>query len=105
MTDRIAEIRQQVEAASPGPWEPDFDDGTIEGVLHMVQHGNVNTIARTGEQFSHDDLAFIAAAREDVPWLLDLVERQAKEIAFLKEELVFVRDAWRKDRDTYLHAG
>lgn len=46
-------------------WEPDFEDGSIEGVLHMVPHGNVNTITMMGgETFNHADLAFIALARK-----------------------------------------
>jgi hypothetical protein len=45
-------------------WIPDFADGSIEGILRMVTHGNVNTITRTGEQFSHTDLVFIILARK-----------------------------------------
>lgn len=55
-------------AASDRPWLD--DDGTIVdelgGVIAFVQpHGNVNTVARTGEHYSKSDAAFIANSRTD----------------------------------------
>jgi hypothetical protein len=71
--ERLAEIRRREGAASPGPWE-DFE-GDIEGVCHITPHGNVNTMARTGQAYSHADGAFIAHARADIPELLAEVLR------------------------------
>lgn len=55
---------------SIGPWTHDlYDDadgcirsgnGCLVAVVHS--HGNVNTIARTGETFSHDDARLISQA-------------------------------------------
>lgn len=45
-------------------WEPDFEDGSIEGILTMVPHANVNTINRLGEEYSRADLEFIWLARQ-----------------------------------------
>ena len=51
-------------------WEPDFEDGTIEGVLRMVHHGNVNTVARTGEMFNRADLLCCALGRKALDVML-----------------------------------
>lgn len=53
---------------SPGPWTfyPDIDSG-VEGagggaVCDVSHHGNVNTVARTGQLFSHADGHLIKCA-------------------------------------------
>ncbi len=48
---------------SPAPWEPDYEDGTIEGILMMAHHANINTAVRLGEDYSRTNLAFVALAR------------------------------------------
>lgn len=53
--DRTTQIKARVDAATPGPW-------------------TVGDVACIPEQA---DRVFIAAAREDVPWLLDENERLA----------------------------
>ena len=61
--DERKALLEAAEKAIPDDWgEPDFEDGSIEGVLNMVHHGNVNTVAQTGEQFSHAKLRYIALA-------------------------------------------
>ena len=65
-------------ATSPGPWSHGLDmdppDTGIEAagggcVAHVQCHGNVNTVARTGQEFSHDDARFVAESRALVPAL------------------------------------
>lgn len=66
-----AELRVLVEKASPGPWRvqgdnPPYDTSLIDG--HR-------TVLLDGPRFKHPaDAAFIAAARDAVPKLLDVVE-------------------------------
>lgn len=71
LRDAVADLAV-CEAATPGPWSHDLDsddpDGGISGpcgglVCFVQHHGNVNTVARTGEQFSHDDARLIAMSR------------------------------------------
>ena len=50
-----------------GPWEWNVEDGSIEssrggGIAFVHPHGNINTIARTGEQYSHADARLISAS-------------------------------------------
>lgn len=73
MPDRIQEIRARCEAATPGPWMPGY---TAHGVYPAVfAHGVHEPIAsRVRSMRSYNggcDAEFIAAARDDIPWLLD----------------------------------
>lgn len=109
------------EAASEGPWShgldldpPDSGIETANGgcVAHIQDHGNVNTVARTGEEFSHADARFVAASREGWPAAIrrsltveadvelwhaatldreEIIERQAAEVERLRAELSRVR--------------
>ena len=83
---RLDEIRERVEAATPGPW---FVDGPEFGGLWVTAYRDGESIA--GGQPVHpshkdqsfavmaglgdEDAAFIAAAREDVPFLLAEIAR------------------------------
>lgn len=67
------------EVASPKPWTTRLDleppDPGIEAaggccVCHVQCHANVNTVLRTGEEFSHADARFIALARSAMPALI-----------------------------------
>ena len=109
------------EAASEGPWShglnldpPDSGIETATGgcVAHIQDHGNVNTVTRTGEEFSHADARFVAASREGWPAAIrraltaeadvelwhaatldreEIIERQAAEVERLRAELARVR--------------
>jgi hypothetical protein len=84
-------------AATPGPWthglELEPPDNLIEGGRHnggicsLTCHGNVNTVAMTGQYFSHADATFIATAREALPWWVAEAERLRAENADLKRQL------------------
>jgi hypothetical protein len=76
---QLAEIAARAEAATPGPWEPYTEYGltfyaNVRGE-YLRGVGDINL--GVGEQ-AEADLAFVLAAREDVPALLDEVERLGK---------------------------
>jgi hypothetical protein len=89
MTEQeLLTIEERASKASPGPWthglEMEPPDPGIEaaggGCVAFVQvHGNINTVVRTGEEFSHDDARFIAHAREDIPALIAEIRRLKRE--------------------------
>lgn len=91
--EQLTEMERLAGAASPGPWshrleldppDPGIDASPGGCVAHVQCHGNVNTIVRTGEEFSHADARFIAATRDAVPALVAEVRRLREEIAGLK---------------------
>ena len=59
-----------VSKLSPAPWtwrgldDPGIESGNGGCVLHIQMHGNINTVNRTGEQFSHADAEFVCLARQ-----------------------------------------
>lgn len=89
--DRLSEIRARCDAATPGPWD-------IGGIRkNLIQTANapfceVCTV-RGGSSFQEIDgqqksnAAFIAHAREDIPYLLSEIER-------LKQANKISEDAW-----------
>jgi len=72
--ERIAEIRERCDKATPGPWSVDEESGDVwvpsiwrsVAIIEDLDLPLVNPAA---------DRAFIAAARADMPDLLDEVER------------------------------
>src|SRR3990167_5664441 len=75
---RIEEIRQRCEAATEAPWLVEELDGYITGHVIAEAHdycGHSGRDARRDSVTHHEsmtqvDAAFIASAREDIPWLL-----------------------------------
>ena len=72
-TRRLAEIRARVDAASPGPWQ-------MDGVRVTASRASG---AVTGDLVA-GNAAFVAHARDDIPYLLDLVAALDREIAELQ---------------------
>lgn len=77
---------QLCEDTSPGPWE--YEEGDPEGgiededgysICHIQQHGSLNSVLRTGEQYSHADARFVAASREIMPRALQMIRRLQEE--------------------------
>lgn len=99
MTDaqRIAEIESREKAATEGPWsweDWDLDDGpdcyTLVAPPHTRPSGTSGMFPDLGfslmtdedHEISEQDRAFIAHARQDVPWLIEeLRASQAREVA------------------------
>ena len=77
---RIKEIRELCERATPGPWETDRPDGTY------VVSGTGFNVAMTRKR---DDATFIAHSRSDIPFLISELDRVTKErdatIRWIKE--------------------
>ena len=69
-TDRLAQIRARVEAATPGPWE--MADMAELGARRYAVYAKGTYIFSNA--WREHDTDFIAASREDVPYLLDLVD-------------------------------
>ena len=96
--DRLDEIKARAEAATPGPWLQDgpwwTDDGGSEPTaLPCVVDANRALVVfppdatDVGMKRPEDraaNMAFIAAAREDVPWLVSEVARLTAELAEVK---------------------
>lgn len=64
--DRLSEIRARCDAATPGPWQHESDYGAY---IRDANGANVCLL------YHSEDAAFIAHAREDIPYLLTEVER------------------------------
>lgn len=78
--DWLEELRARCEAATPGPWETDDEDNGIAGpngglVAFVHPYANTHTVIASGEEWSHADAAFIAAARTDLPRALAVIEK------------------------------
>ena len=90
MTDRLAEIRVRLEAATPGPWfatscpDKHSDDGPdfwlIDAVPSPNQETEVAEICHKPGGKSGHNADFIAHAPEDIAWLLEEVKRLQEEL-------------------------
>ncbi|MYY79685.1 MULTISPECIES: hypothetical protein [unclassified Streptomyces] len=91
MSDRLspqreAEIRERVEAATPGPWgAKEATDSFVDEILANPGEPTARFLARVSG-VNVADGAFIAHARSDVPALLAEVERQRAELAAVRAE-------------------
>ena len=71
---RLDAIRNRAEAATPGPWGVDSSNGFIKAAEPRV------TLAHMWDKFEEDfpncvdNSDFIAHARSDIPYLLELVQ-------------------------------
>ena len=73
-------IRKRCEAATPGPWSPGLEEG-VESPNDMIIWGN-----EFGLHLKVNDTFFIAHARQDIPALLDALDKAeaaAKELSAL----------------------
>jgi hypothetical protein len=87
MEKRLEEIKNRVKDAIPGPW--DYDVVPIDDWRHKIQVVfNADECAELECNFTQDALntaLFIAKAREDIPFLLEEIERLRKRIKWLEE--------------------
>lgn len=83
--ERLASIEERVRNASEGPWEALVSEGAPLCVLQVADEDGdgCGMICENGEAL---DMEFIADARQDVPWLLDLVSRLSWAFRPEKEE-------------------
>lgn len=104
--NRLKEIEERAEKATPGPWsvshkqravgyweyrvlEPVNNDllADIPGALwNTPQVDGIYDYKSPIERQAQNDCAFIAAARADIPWLLEKVKELTKIINDLNQE-------------------
>ena len=70
MSDRIAEIRARLDAATPGPWHKHDDEPWVTNSATPPMR-----IIATGLRGQPENADLIAHAPADIAWLLDEVER------------------------------
>jgi hypothetical protein len=74
MADRLAEIRARLEAATPGPWEWDYNtlgSDIAEVAEPSLTCGRYCIGGSVRIDIKADDAQFIAHAPEDIAWLLE----------------------------------
>lgn len=71
-----AEMSERLDAATDGPWTVDRPNGNFRRRQREIRHhgengyGPCSTLVATSAAGHHEDAAFIAHAREDIPRLL-----------------------------------
>ena len=91
--DKIVEIEQRCEKATPGPWfplgerYPNNNSGKWTGLI-ANEAKDAKVLPRDGFERS-EDTQFIAHAREDIPYLLGVIKEQA---ATIQEYLEMLKD-------------
>lgn len=97
--DRLAEIAARIEAAAAGPWKA--DGAEIYGAPHGhidIEQWVAESLDIDDEKASNSNAAFIAHAREDIPFLLQLLREKDAEIAELQAKLA-IRERQLDDMD------
>jgi hypothetical protein len=93
-------LRSICDAATPGPWLDEHDDGDIESfTISATNSASIVVVVEAEEgEFDDDirdvlanDFAFIAAARAAVPMLLDRVKELEGEVGELVAECARLR--------------
>ena len=99
MSDRLttedrARLRALAENATPGPWEDDVDELTDEATVHHDQEQRL-WVADCGSKYhapARADAAFIAASRQAVPALLDMLDQAEAERDHARAQVDRVRE-------------
>jgi hypothetical protein len=93
MADRLDEIRARADAATPGPWGVWTSMDNTRDILSEAEHPAVPLAGLYGRDGSEHptagedaDAEFIAAARSDIPYLLDRLAASEQEAARLRAE-------------------
>lgn len=93
MTARLEEIQARCEKASAPPWEQwkDTTDGIETGFARVEAKARPEGCGGSGPNhlaymIHEEDAAFIAHAREDVPWLLQQLADASSRLATLEGE-------------------
>jgi hypothetical protein len=103
MADRLDEIRARADAATPGPWGVWTSMDNTRDILSEAEHPAVPLVGLYGRDGSEHptagedaDAEFIAAARSDVPFLLDRLAASEQEAARLRAVLDWTEalEAW-----------
>ena len=83
-TGRLASIQARAALATPGPWA--IIEGPIASIVRGIE-SDTTIIIDDDFDCTRDDAKFIAAAREDIPWLLCHLEVALAEVTRLNNIL------------------
>jgi len=103
--ERIKQIRERLEAATPGPWTVLYDDGSLHGTpeewfVNFDAHHDTTNIDR------EPDAAFIANAPADIAYLLERVKTLESSARLTVTELErYYRDGSHPDISPVLRAA
>lgn len=94
--ETLAAIKARCEAATPGPWKAD-------GCELYVHHSRewVGETLRPDDPRAPRDAEFIAHAREDVPALVDALDRLGRELWAATQRCHDCLDHWKRTRTVY----
>lgn len=67
---RLAEIRERADKATPGPWTTNEFNDVLAGEIAVAE----SVPFEGGGVYQEDDAEFIAHSREDVPYLLSVID-------------------------------
>jgi hypothetical protein len=102
LTDRLAAIQAQLDAAAPGPWES-ADDPLSEGDWMVRQTDfEPDTPDDVAAVISHESTAeFIAAGPENIRYLLDLARKQQAALDAVKDFIGWCDAAASREEEFY----
>jgi hypothetical protein len=86
---RLREIAERENKATKGPWDPESglcskcDGWHLEGPQDVGGTGILIQLGGGTDQLS--DLSFIAHSRQDVPWLLELIQKQREALEKIEQ--------------------
>jgi len=81
---RLDEIRKRAESATPGPWTWNDGEDLVQAEYKYKYGGTILWPIFDGRGFvqaKNDDARFIECSRQDIPDLLDEIERLREELA------------------------
>lgn len=102
MIDRLEEIKQRLENATPGPWIAqnggEGDDTSIWFVSTKdSQPKTWQAVAECGFSLPFSNADFIAHAREDIPFLLAEIERLKTDLNYQRQ---YADEKWQNHQMT-----
>lgn len=119
MTDIVREqqIRESLSGLTGGPWQTRHhprmlrEDVPYVEIVGEIEGASYITVAQIedveGDDVAARDAEFIAAARQDIPWLLDQVERERSANERLRERITELAQTWRASagQEAFLEGG
>jgi len=85
-TDRLAEIQDRADKATDGPWFVEAHQPTLTRRVVSDDHTLDASLGYLGNS-NQADAAFIAAARDDVPWLVTELRAARTQLAIREEQV------------------
>ena len=101
---RIEEIKARCEAATPGPWEADYNTPFSNDFVGIYEETEGYIIKAEdedeGDSTRPNDAAFIANAREDIPYLLAEVKQLKAGLNMAINHQKTLQDLWNRETAT-----